>query len=85
MAEQVTLYTSDEFSKLLPFHSGKFEIYPDYLEFPFFVDVTDTQDFEVVDARREIDLFIAGDSISLHPYDIAASGLYDLPSKFIII
>jgi hypothetical protein len=81
--ETVTLYSATEFRKLLNFENS-YEWLDLGGESLVLVETDGILPVEIAEAKATVEAFIAGDSTYLHPWDLAASGLYGLPERFVI-
>lgn len=84
MAEQITLYESQEFRKLFHFVDVKYDWLNLLEEKHTLVDARNASAEDQAEARRVTNEFIAGDSSYIHPWELAVSGYFDLPERFIV-
>lgn len=81
--ETIPLYTANEFKGLFNFENS-YEWLDLGGETLVLVEVDGLLPSEVTAAVDTVTTFSEGNSVSIHPWELAASGLFPLPKRFIV-
>lgn len=81
--ETIPLYTANEFKGLFDFENS-FEWLDLGGETLVLVEADRLLPAEVTEAVETVNTFSEGNGVSIHPWDLAASGLFPLPKRFIL-
>jgi hypothetical protein len=81
--ETITLYSANEFRKLFDFENS-YEWLDLGGESLVLVETADLLPAQRAEARVTVETFMDGNSVYIHPWELAASGIFDLPERFVI-
>lgn len=81
--EIIPLYSANEFRKLFTFENSY-----DWLDLGgeslILVETANLSPEQRAEARETVESFVDGNGVYLHPWELAASGLFDLSERFVI-
>lgn len=81
--ETIPLYTANEFKNLFDFENS-YEWLDLGGETLVLVEADGVLASEIAEAAEAVNTFSEGNSVYIHPWDLAASGLFQLPKRFIV-